>query len=163
MAEGYRFPVDRTAIMLFASSLGETNRIYYDEEYAKSTPLGGVIASPTFATASSHWDPNHFLKGVRRIPAPPERPKAEPRAPEPERAPEAERAPAGGGGGLARGLHAEQRFDYHKPVHPGMVLTVTNRRGKTWEKQGRRGGKLRRIPRRERRTGRDLDHGRRHD
>ena len=39
MADDYPFPVDRTSIMLFASALGETNPIYYDEAYAEKTPL----------------------------------------------------------------------------------------------------------------------------
>jgi acyl dehydratase len=134
--EGFRFPVDLTAIMLFASAIGETNRIYYDEDYAKKTPLGGVIAPPTFAIASAHWDPDYFLRGIRKIPAP---------APKPAAAP----APAagasgggGGGGGLTRVLHGEQRFVYHKPMQPGMRLTVTTKRGKSWSKEGKRGGTM---------------------
>ena len=45
---------------------------------------------------------------------------------------------AAGGGGL----HAEQHFEYHQPLKAGDVLTVTTKPGETWEKQGRRGGKL---------------------
>jgi hypothetical protein len=136
--EGFRFPVDLTAIMLFASAIGETNRIYYDEEYAAKTPLGGVIAPPTFATASAHWDPDYFLRGVRRIPA--QKPRPEPAAP-------AAGGASGGGGGagasLTRVLHGEQRFIYHQPMRPGMRLTVTQKRGKSWEKEGKRGGTMR--------------------
>ena len=51
-------------------------------------------------------------------------------------------APGGGGGGLGRGLHAEQHYEYHHPIRVGDVLTVTNRPGERWEKEGRRGGKL---------------------
>jgi acyl dehydratase len=134
MADGYRFPVDLTSILLFASALGETNRIYYDAEYAAGTPLGGVIAPPTFATASAHWDPSYALRGVRRIPAPPARPQGEaPRAapPSPEAA-----------GGLTRVLHGEQRYEYHRPLRPGMQLRVSQRPGKSWTKQGRRGGRM---------------------
>jgi len=135
--DGYRFPVDLTAIMLFASALGETNRIYYDEDYAAKTPLGSVIAPPSFAVASAHWDPDYFLRGVRRIPAPQPKPvpKAQPSG--------AEAPPAAGvGGNLTRVLHGEQRFIYHKPMRPGMRLSVTQRRGKSWEKEGRRGGTM---------------------
>jgi acyl dehydratase len=135
MSDGYTFHVDRTAIMLFASAIGETNKIYYDEEYARSTPLGGVIAPPSFPTASSQWDGGYFLRGVRQIPEPP--PRAEPTEGE-----KAQRSKRGTGGGLARGLHAEQHYTYHRPVEPGMKLTVTTERGKTWQKEGRRGGTL---------------------
>lgn len=133
MSDGYPFYVDRTAIMLFASAIGETNKIYYDEEYAKGTPLGGVIAPPSFPTASSQWDGGYFLRGVRQIPEPPS--KSQSRE-------EPKKAEKGGGGGLARGLHAEQHYHYHRPVEPGMKLGVTTKRGKTWQKEGRRGGTL---------------------
>ena len=38
--------------------------------------------------------------------------------------------------------HAEQHFEYHEPVLAGDVLTAQTRPGKTWEREGRRGGKL---------------------
>ena len=132
--DGYVFPVDLTSIMLFASAIGETNPIYYDETYAATTPLGRVIAPPSFASASAHWDPDYFLKGVRRIPPP--RPKPAPAA-------SGGGSSSGGGGGLTRVLHGEQRFVYHKPMSPGMRLTVTQHPGKSWEKEGRRGGTMR--------------------
>jgi len=134
MSDAYEFPVDRTAILSFAASLGETNPIYWDEAYARGTPLGGVIAPPTFPAASAHWNPFAGLRGVRRIPAAP---------------PRAERAPSGGegvtrgGGSLARLLHGEQRFEYHQPLRAGARLRVESRPGKSWEKEGKRGGKLR--------------------
>ena len=48
----------------------------------------------------------------------------------------------GGGGGGGGGLHAEQHFTYHRHVRPGDVLTGTVKPGKTWEKEGKRSGKL---------------------
>jgi hypothetical protein len=128
------FPVDRTAILNFAAAIGETNPIYWDDAYAKRTPLGDVVAPPTFGISSAHWNPDYGLRGTRKIPA---RKEAEKKA---------EAAPRSGGGGggpnLTRVLHAEQRFEYKKPLQPGMRLTVTNRAGKSWEKEGKRGGKL---------------------
>ena len=44
---------------------------------------------------------------------------------------------------LARVLHGEQRFEYHKPLLAGMQLTVTQRAGKTWTKEGKKGGVMR--------------------
>ena len=133
MAE-HDFPVDRSSILLFAAALGEENPIYYDESYAKGTPLGGVIAPPTFAIASAHWNPTYFLRGVRKIPAPPPAP-AGPK----ERSGDLEADE----GDLRRVLHGEQRFDYHKPLRSGMRLRVASRPGKLWEREGKRGGKLR--------------------
>jgi acyl-CoA thioesterase FadM len=43
---------------------------------------------------------------------------------------------------MARGLHAEQHFEYHRHLRPGDVLRSETRPGKTWEKEGRRAGKL---------------------
>ena len=48
MADEFGFPVDLSSILLFAGALDETNPIYYDEEHARRTPLGGVIAPPTW-------------------------------------------------------------------------------------------------------------------
>ena len=132
-SEGYLFHVDPTSIMLFASALGETNPIYYDDEFARTTPLGRVIASPTFAIAAAHWNPSYPLRGIRKIPLAPPRPVAPP-------AGLGEESGGGEAGALARGLHGEQRFQYHKNLEPGMHLRVTTRRGSSWEKQGRRGG-----------------------
>jgi acyl dehydratase len=138
MSDGYRFPVDLTSIMLFASALGETNPIYYDEQYAKQTPLGSVIAPPTFSIASAHWNPSYPLRGVRRIPA--AEPPGAARGGE-EKGTGSKRS--GGGPNLTRVLHGEQRFEYHQPLRPGMVLRASAHPGKSWEKEGRRGGRMR--------------------
>jgi hypothetical protein len=47
-----------------------------------------------------------------------------------------------GSGAAAGGLHAEQHFTYHRHLRPGDVLTATTRPGETWEKEGKRAGKL---------------------
>jgi hypothetical protein len=62
----------------------------------------------------------------------------------PERKPPASRKKnlQGGGGGGGGGLHAEQHFEYHRHVGPGDVLTAEVKPGKTWEKEGKRSGKL---------------------
>ncbi len=137
MADDHDFHVDRTGILLFASALGETNPIYYDEAYAKTTPLGGVIAPPTFAISSAHWNPTFGLRGIRKIPAPKAAPAAQPTGGG------GGGSGGGGGGNLTRVLHGEQRFEYHQPIRPGMKLSVTTRPGKTWTKEGKRGGSLR--------------------
>jgi hydroxyacyl-ACP dehydratase HTD2-like protein with hotdog domain len=37
------------------------------------------------------------------------------------------------------GLHAEQHYEFHQPVRVGMVLSASERAGRTWEKTGRSG------------------------
>ena len=39
-----RFPVEAGHIMLFARSVGDSNQIYYDADYAVTTEPGAVIA-----------------------------------------------------------------------------------------------------------------------
>lgn len=132
-----KFPVETTHIMMFARSVGDDNPIYHDEEYAKKTEVGGIIAPPTFAQASAQFDPDFFLRpkvgkpwlGSGKTPTG--------IAPKPKT--EGEKKEGGGGGG---GLHAEQHFEYHRHLRPGDVLSVTVKPGKKWEKEGKRSGKL---------------------
>jgi len=124
-----KFPVEAGHIILFARAVGDNNPIYHDEEYAKSTEPGGVIAPPTFVQSSAQFDPDYPLR------------------------PKIGEAWLGSGknpsgldesqlSGLGRGLHAEQHYEYHRHLKPGDVLSATTTPGKTWEKQGRRAGKL---------------------
>ena len=131
-----QFPIEAGHILLFARSVGDANPIYYDEEYAKKTEPGAIIAPPTFVQASAQFTEDYGL-----------RPKVgewwfgsgkEPRGSGAPKPPEQESGGGGGGGGL----HAEQHYEYHHPIHVGDTLTVTSRPGERWEKQGRRGGKL---------------------
>ena len=129
-----KFPIEASHIMMFARSVADDNQIYYDEDYAKSTEPGKIIAPPTFAQSSAQFDPNYFL-----------RPKiGEPWFGSGKAATGIQRESSGGGGsgGSGGGLHAEQHFEYHRHISPGDVLTGETKPGKTWEKQGKRSGKL---------------------
>ncbi len=132
-----RFPVEASHIMMFARAVGDANPIYHDEEYAASTEPGSIIAPPTFPQAAAQFDPDYGLRpkigepwfgsgreptGIQRKPS--------------------SGGSGGGGGAAAGGLHAEQHFEYHRHLRPGDVLTAETKRGKTWEKEGRRAGKL---------------------
>lgn len=126
-----RFPVEAGHIMMFARAIGDPNPVYYDEEAARQTEAGGVIAPPTFVQASAQFDPDYFLR---------------PKIGQPwfgsGKEPTGVTRSGGGGGGGGGGLHAEQHYEYHRPVRAGDVLTATTFPGKTWEKEGRRSGKL---------------------
>ncbi len=133
-----KFPIEAGHVMMFARSVGDSNEIYYDEEYAKGTEAGAILAPPTFVQASAQFDPNYFLR-----PRPGEEWFGSAKGPtgitpkEPE--PGAEAKGEGSGGG---GLHAEQHYVYHRQLKVGDVLTAEGKPGKSWEKQGRRGGAL---------------------
>lgn len=129
-----RFPVESAHIAMFARAINDPNPVYYDPEYAASTEVGGIPAPPTFVQASAQFDPDYVL-----------RPKFDqPWFGSGREATGIVRDPAktGGGGGQGGGLHAEQHYQYHRPLLAGEVLTATTRDGERWEKQGRRGGSL---------------------
>ncbi len=126
------FPVEFSHILMFARSVGDDNPIYSDPKYAAGTEVGSVIAPPTFAQSSAQFDPDYVL-----------RPKpGKPWFGSGKEATGVKRESSGDGGGNGGGLHAEQHFEYHRHIKPGDVLTAKNLAGKTWEKEGRRGGKL---------------------
>ena len=140
MAVG-KFTVEASHIMMFARAVGDGNPVYHDAEAAKNTEARGIIAPPTFAQASAQFDPDYGL-----------RPKIDgdgwfgsggkPTGAKPRPSSGGGGGGQGGGGGGGGGLHAEQRFIYHRHIKPGDVLSATGKPGKTWEKQGRRSGKL---------------------
>lgn len=123
-----KFPVEAGHIMMFARAIGDTNQIYHDADYARDTEPGTIIAPPTFVQASAQFNPDYSLR---------------PKPGQPwfgsGKAPTGVTRSEGSGGG---GLHAEQHYIYHRHPKPGDMLTATVRPGKTWEKQGRRSGKL---------------------
>ena len=47
----YSYEVTQEDIVEFATALGETNRLFIDENYAQNTPYGGIIAPPTFCVS----------------------------------------------------------------------------------------------------------------
>ncbi len=127
-----KFPVEASHILMFARSVGDYNEIYADEEYAKTTEPGSVIAPPTFVQASAQFDPDYFL-----------RPKpGKPWFGSGKEPTGVKKESGSGGGGGGGGLHAEQHYEYHRHPKPGDILTATVKPGKKWEKQGKRSGKL---------------------
>jgi hypothetical protein len=122
MADAIEFPVEATHILMFQRAIGEPE---------PRTDL----APPTFVQASAQFDPDYPL-----------RPKVgEPwfgSGGTPTGATKSPVSGGGDGGGGGTGLHAEQRYEYHRPVRAGDVLTATTRTGERWTKTGRRGGTL---------------------
>ncbi|WP_330323825.1 FAS1-like dehydratase domain-containing protein [Streptomyces pseudovenezuelae] len=109
---GQPFPVEAGHIMMFARAIGDENPAYQGES---------ALAPPTFTMASAHYDPDSHL-----------RPK-----------PDEEWFGSGRDAGVMAegggGLHAEQHFEYHRPVRAGETLHAHHSTGRSWEKQGRTG------------------------
>ena len=138
------FPVEASHIMMFARAIGDTNPVYHDAEQATKSEVGGIVAPPTFPQAVAQFDPDYPLRwrpgqpwfGSGKTPT------------------GVENRPSGGGG-----LHAEQHFEYHRPLRPGDVLTVETKPGQNLgtREQARRQADVprahHRIPRPERRAG----------
>ena len=57
-----RFPIEASHIMMFARAVGDPNPIYSDDEYAKGTEPGGIVAPPTFIQAGAQFDPDYTLR-----------------------------------------------------------------------------------------------------
>ena len=126
--ESYEFPIEAGHIMAFARSLGDDNPRYFRDASSDAVDASPTIAPPTFAQAS-----------VRFLP----------KVPSIDRADESvaisnTRESEGESIAVVEGnqLHAEQHFEYRRPVVAGEVLRVTTRDGDTWQKEGRRGGTL---------------------
>jgi hypothetical protein len=122
MSESVRFPIEAGHVLLFARAIGDESLEYMAAMYGEtaSTP-----APPTFVQASAQFTPGYRLR---------------PRSDQRWFGSGADSGFAPGDGGA---LHAEQHFEYHRPVVTGMVLTAETRPGEEWTKVGRRGGALR--------------------
>ncbi len=136
----FKFPVDASQIMLFARAVGDDNPIYHDSEYASGTETKGIIAPPTFVQASAQYDPNFPLRPAIGEPwfGSGKEATGTPKSDiQPKEKSENKSSDS------ARMLHAEQQYIYHKAIRPSDNLNVTTKRGKSWEKEGRRGGTMR--------------------
>jgi acyl dehydratase len=127
-----RFPVEASHILMFARAVGDPNPAFRDPDSPEAKAAGGIVAPPTFAMASWQFQDEHPLR-----PDP-----AKPWFGSGKEPTGRVSSGGGGGGGGGGGLHAEQHFEYHQPLRPGMALTATTKPGKTWEKESRRGGTL---------------------
>lgn len=112
-------PVEATHILMFARAIGDTNPAFQAG--------AETIAPPTFPQSVAQFDPDYHLR------------------------PKPGEAWFGSGGtpsgisgkpASSGGLHAEQHFEYIRPLRAGDVLTVEYIPGKTWEKDSKRAGKL---------------------
>ncbi|RCL40756.1 MAG: hypothetical protein DBW95_03475 [Gammaproteobacteria bacterium] len=121
-----KMPIEKSHIMMFARSIGDSNPKYYKEDG------NDVVAPPTFIQASAQFDPDYFLRpkigGENWFGSGKES--------------SGMKSSGGGGGGAAMGLHAEQHYEYHQPLKVGDVITAEVKVGNSWEKESKRAGKL---------------------
>ncbi len=127
-----KFPIEAGFIMTFARAIGDYNPVYRDEDQARNSEVEGIIAPPTFVQASAHYDPDYPLRPQPGVPwfgsgaTPTGRP--------PETQTGATRLAVGGEANGGTSLHAEQHYEYRRPIRPGEVLPsprTPERRGKS--------------------------------
>jgi hypothetical protein len=110
-----RFPIEAGHVLTFRRALGH-------EDAERGADVSSDMPVPaTFVQASAHFDPDYILR-----PRPSTTWFGSGR--------DAGSSPEGGGG-----LHAEQHYEFHQPVRIGMVLSASEREGRTWQKTGRSG------------------------
>ena len=49
-------PIEEGMIKRFAEAIGDDNPLYHDKEFAERSPLGGIIAPPTFLFEWNHHE-----------------------------------------------------------------------------------------------------------
>ena len=115
------FPVEASHIMMFARAVGDASPEFND------IGSDSMVAPPTFPQAVAQFNPEYNLRikpgedwfGSGKNPS------------------GIEGKPASSGG-----LHAEQHFEFIRPLRPGDQLSVTIKEGDSWEKHSKRAGKL---------------------
>lgn len=111
-----RYEVTRHDIRRFAQAIGATDRVHYDEAYARETRHGTIVAPPLFCQSLTYEDvlPEHL---------PPDGSPLELHVPIP-----AQRAVGGG-----------SDYTIHRLVRAGEVITVTSQVKDLYTKQGKSG------------------------
>ncbi len=110
----FDLPVTEEKVKEFALAVGENSPIHFDPEAARELGLPGIVAPPTFS--------------VTQILAVPR---------------EERESRLGANLDYARVLHGEQEFVYRRLPVAGETLKATLRISKDFEKEGKRGGKMR--------------------
>jgi len=106
------YSIDAGAIKFFADALMDPDPLYFDEDYAKTTKHGGIIAPPTFYGGAT---------SLRNLKAGDQRTMTSAHFPVPP--------------GWA-GVNAGDEFELFTPVRPGDTLTSREKLVEAYEKQG---------------------------
>ncbi len=115
--------VDKGAIRRYAEAIDDPNPLYGDEEYARNSKYGSIIAPPAFFGWPTKWG--------RREPLSSEDPGEGIRA-----------ALRKVGYTNPAGVNAGEEYDFFRPVRPGDTLVATTTIKDVREREGRTGGKM---------------------
>ena len=106
------FPIERGKVHEFANSILADDPLYHDEDAAREAGLPSVVAPPTFSSAAAFF-PDPEARGARLE-----------------------------GIDMRFALHGGQELVYERPVFAGDVLRAEPGESRQYEKEGRRGGKM---------------------
>lgn len=115
--EPHTWEVHRDNIFMYAKAVGDNNPLWMDEDYAKSTRWGGIIAPPTFLSFFNPFsvladdDSQDYLSYLG--------------GPMPVKGP------------FKRSFSAGDEYEIFRPVRPGDFITTTSVIGDIYEKQGK--------------------------
>jgi acyl dehydratase len=108
--------IEKEPIRRFAEAIGDSNPLFNDEEYAKKAGYRSIIAPPGFHPQYSY----RIKRGSRRMGA--DMPRI--------------RSP------FSRNLNGGNEYEFFQPIQAGDVISVTNRIGDIYERDGRLGKML---------------------
>ena len=117
------FEVEKEAIRRFADAMEDPNLLYWDEEYAKNSRHGSIIAPPGFICAP--WFSGRQTKWGRRDE--PAAEGAEARRPDLAKA------------GYGRVLDGGVEWEFFQAVHAGDTLTASSKIADIREREGKSG------------------------
>ena len=117
------FEVEREAIRRFADAVDDPNPLYWDEDYAKNSRYGSIIAPPGFISAP--WFSGRPTKWGSRD-------TIDPRA-------TAELQAALAKAGYGRGLDGGMEYEFFCPVRAGDTITSSSIIKDVVEREGRTG------------------------
>ena len=117
------FEVEKEVIRRFADAVDDSNPLYWDEEYAKKSKYGSIIAPPGFI--SSPWFSNRPTKW----------PKRDATASDAT----AGLRPALANAGLGRGLDGGMEYEFFAPVRAGDTITAESTIKDIIEREGSTG------------------------
>src|SRR4051812_5213330 len=118
MSEPFLVPAGAGAILQFCGAMGEDDPVPLSAAAAAAAGHRERLAPPTFAMVADHFDADFPRRPTPGEPWP------------------------GDGSRLEGAFHVEQRLVWHRHPCAGEVLTARRLPPRTWEKQGRRGGRL---------------------
>jgi acyl dehydratase len=111
--------VTATAIRRFARAIGDSNPVYVDEAYARTTPWGGIIAPPTFFFTLGYYDDSAGVQlredgrptgGELDVPLP-----------------------------VSQTVGGASSIEFGVPARPGDVITVRRKVADVYSKEGKSG------------------------